>query len=132
MTDDFVERQHPRGIAEMRQLLSKRDPTEAERLDRLRILWATTFKIPPNDERLLQLRESEVVEQLAGQLAVDEERAARLQEARRGDPDGPAQVEENTGEEAANLADKPYLTGDPEWDAMEIEATSPDNAALIR
>ncbi|MDQ3171507.1 MAG: hypothetical protein M3Q55_15340 [Acidobacteriota bacterium] len=75
----------------------------------------------------MRLRESEIAEQLAGQLAIEEIRAEKRAAAR--DPDSAPDVDQITGEEAANLADKPMLTGDPEWDAMEIEATLPENAA---
>jgi hypothetical protein len=80
----------------------------------------------------LRLRESEAAEQIAGFLAIEEIKAERLKTAREKAAefvDGAPEVEQITGDEAASIADKPFLTGDPEWDAMEIEATRPENAA---
>lgn len=41
------------------------------------------------------------------------------------DDDRPNAVRTRTGAEAAAIADKPHLTGDPEWDAIEIAETDP-------
>lgn len=35
-----------------------------------------------------------------------------------------------TDDEARALADTPHLTGDPEWDAIELAETSPDKPPL--
>jgi hypothetical protein len=35
-----------------------------------------------------------------------------------------------TGEEAQAIADKPHLTGNPEWDRIELEETNPDKEPL--
>jgi hypothetical protein len=35
-----------------------------------------------------------------------------------------------TGLEAEAIADKPHLTGDPEWDAIELEETDPNKKLL--
>ena len=35
-----------------------------------------------------------------------------------------------TDEEARRLADTPHLTGDPEWDAVELAETNPDRPLL--
>lgn len=37
----------------------------------------------------------------------------------------PASVSTRTGAPAAEVADKPNLTGDPEWDAIELAETDP-------
>lgn len=37
----------------------------------------------------------------------------------------PSAVRTRTGAEAAEIADQPHLTGDPEWDAVEIAETDP-------
>lgn len=36
-----------------------------------------------------------------------------------------------TGAEAQAIADKPHLTGDPEWDALELAETDPTKPALV-
>jgi hypothetical protein len=41
------------------------------------------------------------------------------------------EVEVVEGEEAAPLADKPHLTGDPEWDALELAETDPGKTPLV-
>jgi hypothetical protein len=33
--------------------------------------------------------------------------------------------ETRTDDEARSIADRPHLTGDPEWDAIELAATDP-------
>lgn len=40
--------------------------------------------------------------------------------------EAPAKVTVLRGTEAQAVADKPRLTGDPEFDAIELQATSPD------
>lgn len=39
-------------------------------------------------------------------------------------------VRTRTGAEAEAIADKPRLTGDPEWDAVELEETDPNREPL--
>lgn len=36
----------------------------------------------------------------------------------------------STGEAAREVADKPRLTGDPEWDALELDETDPSREPL--
>ena len=37
-----------------------------------------------------------------------------------------------TGPEAEKIADKPFLTGDPEWDAVELAETDPNREPFDR
>jgi len=83
----------------------------------------------------LQLRLDEALEHILlheAADAVESERVAAWKRRSRRDRDAERlgiedpQVEVRTGEEARALADTPHLTGDPEFDAIELAATAPD------
>ena len=46
------------------------------------------------------------------------------------DENAPPEVVVRDDEEARALADTPHLTGDPEWDAVELAETDPTRAPL--
>jgi len=66
--------------------------------------WALQFHVPPNDARLLSRTLKELIEDLY---------LARIMQA----PASEQQVETDPS--------KPQLTGDPEWDAMELQQLDP-------
>jgi len=105
----------------------------------LATVWSQTFQLPPNDERYLRLSVREAIEQillrrtlLAKQAQAQEKAMADLLAARRHaapDPFSPeheADVRIADDAAAADIADTPRLTGDPEWDAIELAETDPD------
>lgn len=51
-------------------------------------------------------------------------------EAHRDDLPSQPEMQTRTGEEARSIADKPHLTGDPEWDALELAETDPSKEPL--
>jgi len=72
----------------------------------------------------LSLTAREVAEQLNGLAAIDMLRAERVEseiEQTKILSDPRARTDEN----AASIADTPHLTGDPEWDAIELSETDP-------
>ena len=83
-----------------------------------------TFQLPGNDARFLQLTTPEVLEQIL-LLTAAREWKAELGRKKRGphyDDRTPYDVESeiSSGEEARQLADTPHLTGDPEFDEIEL------------
>ncbi len=112
--------------------------TQAEMEQRLRLRLAKMFSLPPNDERFLRLTVREAAEVVTGMEQLEAERLDEVDKVfgprgrRRSPivmgeefshPDGAQEV--RTDEAARALADTPHLTGDAEWDAMELEATDP-------
>jgi len=90
-------------------------------------MWAAKFKLPPNDERLLCLTAKEAIEDVLKVQAYEnwiEEKHAE----ERGLKTKPPAV--YSDEEARKLADTPHLTGDPEWDEIELAETSPHKAPI--
>ncbi len=117
----------------MRKRLQK-DPTLL-----VKAMWSETFNLPQNDERLLSLTITEAMQQLLARNALVEMRSERAERlvARRdaidaADMNRPAKSEVRDDAEAQELADKPHLTGDAEWDAMELAATDPSRPLLKR
>lgn len=102
----------------------------------VKLLWAEKYNLPPNDERLLSLTLREAAEQVFAQNAVREylrEKQERIESHSHVDPyDFSSQPEVKTakGEKARKLADRPHLTGDPEFDAIELAETDPTRAPL--
>jgi hypothetical protein len=117
----------------------------------IRLLWAAKFRLPPNDPRLLQVTIREALEQVHGVAAVEQltteratEQRAVVQQAQKvprflgGDSaamleashDAPVQATTRTDSEARSVADTPHLTGDPEWDALELAETDPSKPPL--
>ena len=97
----------------------------------------TTFNLPQNDPRLLQLSEREAFDQVLlfqamnslkrdHELEATKEAAENFKHKDEYLGGGPARRKVVTGEKAVELADKPKLTGDPEWDAIEVEETAED------
>jgi len=69
------------------------------------------------------------VVQLEAAESIDAEHIADLRERFRAERLGGGvepEVRINRGEDAKAIADTPHLTGDLEWDAMELAATAPD------
>ncbi len=129
---DFTEAESERPTMESVKKRLKKDP-----IFFLKTMWSEKFNLPPNDERLLQLRPAEVIEQvlaleaLALQRSDAAERAAFHAAYLAGmDTSGYVKKEVRTDEEARSIADKPHLTGDPEWDAIELEMTDPNRPLL--
>jgi hypothetical protein len=84
----------------------------------------------------LTLKEAaeQVFEQQAFSDWVEEQREKREKERNADDDpyrdfDAPRAVT-RTDAEARALADTPHLTGDPEWDAIELAETDPNRAPL--
>jgi hypothetical protein len=128
-------------------------------LEAVKFLWAARFKLPPSDERLSRVTAREALEQVHGVAAI-EQLAHEAQQARKpaapaahtkvpqlppmsqpqprfiGGKDLsdvlPQQAEMVTkrGPEAQAIADVPHLTGDPEWDALELAETDPSKPPL--
>ncbi len=100
----------------------------------VKALWAETFNLPPNDARLLKLTPREAYEQVRMVTAIKRLKAQAITEgmqnataAAQVDPyGGPSKpvVKTVMGFDAEKIADKPLLTGDPEWDAVEREETA--------
>lgn len=102
---------------------------------KIKTLWGMTFNLPPNDERLSALMLHEALEQVLARKALEEEhaKAAALQMRRKLASQMRAlddNVEVDTSEEARELADTPHLTGDPEWDAIELAETDPSKPPI--
>ena len=85
----------------------------------------------------LTLREA--IEQLLGMNAIQEyleeqrdnqDSDTPLHQLLDRDGHGPPDVTVRTGEEARKLADTPHLTGDPEWDEIELRETDPSRPTL--
>ncbi len=79
--------------------------------------WGAKYKLPPNDPRLLSLTVKGALEQLHADEALK-----RYAKGGRTDS-GETQVYDD--ETAREIADTPQLTGDPEWEAMELAETNP-------
>ena len=106
--------------------------TDLNRL--VKLLWVEKFNRPPNDGRLLSLTLREAAEQVFEQTAFSsymKKRAGQKAPAWRDVDEWAApEVETVTGEEAERIADVPHLTGDAEWDAVELAETDPTRALL--
>jgi len=86
-------------------------------------MWAEKFNLPPNDPRLLSLTIKEAGELILELVAFSEYRKSlQVQSDDHISDDGRFSV--RTDEEARNIADTPMLTGDPEFDAMELAETA--------
>lgn len=101
----------------------------------IRTMWADCFKLPMNDERLMALTLREALSQVLSLDALAQRREEvrkRLMKGRRMmDLDEPGEGGEvKRDSEAAKLADTPHLTGDPEWDAIELAETDPSKPLL--
>lgn len=70
------------------------------------------FRCPPNDERLLALNDREAAETLFAMVVLDERERDPAKFKAAGD---------------AVITQGMVLTGDPEWDAMELERHDPAN-----
>ncbi|MCZ6868115.1 MAG: hypothetical protein O7G84_01265 [Gammaproteobacteria bacterium] len=101
-------------------------------------MWSLTFNLPPNDPRLLQVSAREAMEHMVlfqAAKALETENisaAAKQSETQRhhdNDPYSPnfrPDTKTVVGEEAEKVADKPLpLTGDAEWDEVELAETDP-------
>lgn len=79
-----------------------------------------TFNLPDSDERFLRLTAREAMEQILLKRAI----SAHLQDLKKAaeapDEGEDPQREVRTDEEGQQLADTPHLTGDPEFDAIEL------------
>lgn len=101
----------------------------------VKTLWSEAFNLPPNDERLLSLTAHEALEQVEAREALADIRAEARRRKKHAEDffeDKPVVSEKKliTGKEAEQIADKPHLTGDPEWDAIELAETDPNKAPL--
>ena len=99
----------------------------------VKLLWVEKFNLPPNDVRLSQLTLREAAEQVFEQQAFGQfmdKRAERKRTPRFDFDEGVTEAEVRTDEEARVLADTPHLTGDPEWDAIELAETDPRRPLL--
>lgn len=130
MSASFTERLRTVKVlqAEMRQL----DLSKIPDLTRMvKLMWAEKFKLPPNDERLLSLTLRDAAEQVFAQDAfLKYLREQEPPEHAPYDENAPPIAEVRTDEAARLLADTPHLTGDPEWDAVELSETDPSRASL--
>ncbi len=101
-------------------------------------MWSATFNLPPNDPRLLRLSAREALDQMilfraAKSIEADNFAAAvkkdRTQQDSDKDPYSPnfrAKTKTVTGAEAEKIADHQLeLTGNAEWDAVELAETDP-------
>lgn len=90
--------------------------------------WMKTFNLPPNDERLLRLSEREAAEQVllaqAWEAEVMDRAKTRQPPALQGDFVGKPDVTVKRGADAAKVADSAHLTGNAEFDAVELRETS--------
>ena len=92
-----------RSPEQLQQVLA-RPKNEAEMILKLSLLWARTFRLPPNDVRFYSVSLREAVEQIRGMAALEDQHAPKP------------------------LGEGPLLTGtDPEWDAMELAEHDPSN-----
>ena len=123
----------------MRRLIEK--PRPEERDEAIRYLWAAKFNLPPNDERCLRATAREALEHINGMIAIEQIRADHSKrrdsaaEVERAQLEAmglspQARIETKTGADARAIADKPHLTGDPEWDALELAETDPTRPPL--
>ena len=91
----------------------------------MKAMWAQMYSLPTNDERLCSLTLRELSEEIALRTAITEYGAERRRETRVEmvvDPyEQAAGGVEDRSPEAAELADTPVLTGDPEFDRLEME-----------
>ena len=94
----------------------------------VRALWSRTFKRPMNDERVLALTPFEALEHVLAMQVLNEREADSI-ERRTGSPTNP-KTEVRRDADAAKMADTPHLTGDPEWDEVELAETAPDKPPL--
>jgi hypothetical protein len=76
-----------------------------------------------NDPRLLSLTIKDAGEQILELIAFSEYRKSLSEKLEDQDSDD-GQFKVRTDEEARNIADTPMLTGDPEFDAMELAETA--------
>jgi uncharacterized membrane protein len=94
----------------------------------IRALWSRTFKRPMNDEHVMRLTPFEALEHVLAQQALNE-RESESFERKMGSATHP-KTEVKRDADAARLADSPHLTGDPEWDEVELAETAPDKPPL--
>ena len=86
-----------------------------------------TFRLPSNDERFTALTPQEALRQVLLVEAIKADRADRLrakQEAALGLERAP-EVTTHAPEDAERIAGTAHLTGDPEFDAVELQETDP-------
>jgi hypothetical protein len=97
-------------------------------------MWAEKFGLPPNDARLLSLTLREAAEQVFELRAFNqyiEDRAEKTETKSTSWSDFDTPVAEVRTDAAARaIADTPHLTGDPEWDAVELAETDPSRPLL--
>ena len=100
----------------------------------VKLLWVEKFNRPPNDGRLLSLTLREAAEQVFEQTAFTTFMRNRVDKKapvwRDIDEGAAPEVETVTGKDAERIADVPHLTGDPEWDAVELAETDPTRPLL--
>lgn len=94
------------------------------------MLWSRTFNLPPNDERLSRLTIGDALEQIYARQALDEAVAKRIEDARKKQEEGETESNIRTDDKARAIADAPMLTGDPEFDAVELAETAEDREPL--
>lgn len=90
-------------------------------------MWVEKFNLPLNDPRLLSLTIKEAGEQIL-ELAAFSEYKKSLRVNDQVSDDGRFRI--RTDEEGKNIADTPLLTGDPEFDAIELAETAETNPLL--
>lgn len=104
----------------------------------IRTMWSDTFKAPPNDPRLMELTPREALEQVLAIYSLERRRSEaqekRMEALNRRSSAG---IEGPTAtilpkERAIELADTPHLTGDPEFDAVELAETAPGKKLNMR
>jgi len=109
--------------------LQQKMETQAEMEQRVRWKWAATFRLPPNDPRLLSLTLREAIEQInAFEALLEPPGTTALPVQVRKDGLIEKYVSPDDPRPYAN-AQGPVLTGDPEWDAYERAAWDPANDA---
>lgn len=112
-----------------------RKRVDSEPILLIQTMWADTFKLPMNDERLMALTPREALTQVLAIEALAQRREEARKRAMKGrrmfdldEPPTPGETKRDS--EAQKLADTPHLTGDPEWDAVELAETDPSKAPL--
>ena len=75
-------------------------------------------------EALEWIAAANAVEELANEARKKQEREQAKYKL------GDTEVTVRSDEEAQKLADTPHLTGDPEWDAIELAATDPSRPLI--
>lgn len=95
----------------------------------IRALWSRTFKRPMNDEHVMRLTPFEALEHVLAQQVLAERESASFERKMSGTAASP-KTEVKRDADAAKLADSPHLTGDPEWDEIELAETAPDKPPL--